>query len=176
MWRARKENNEKQVGRKVWKQLCNIYLDSMWVPFSLYSVNYWKDRRRQDSKYDFMVPRWDNITLISSVTYLDITRRLNKQFTIRLDNCLRSIPGDPDVVCLFVPCNIETSDQVTKWPSDRVTECPSDRVTKQPSDQVTKWQEASQTIDCMVYFQFSYILCNSFTLQNQDVLTVTEKL
>ena len=47
------------------------------------------------------------------------------------------------------------SDQVTKWPSDRVTEWPSDRVTEWPSDQVTEWQEASQTIDRMVYLYYS---------------------
>ena len=34
-----------------------------------------------------------------------------------------------------------------------MTEWPSDQVTKWPSDQVTKWQEASQTIDRMVYFE-----------------------
>ena len=43
------------------------------------------------------------------------------------------------------------SDQVTKWPSDRVTKWPSDRVTEWPNDRVTGWQEASQTIDRMVY-------------------------
>ena len=54
----------------------------------------------------------------------------------------------------------DPSDQVTKWPSDWVTEWLSDRVTKWLSerlfdwlsDRVTKWQEASQTIDRMVYF------------------------
>ena len=51
------------------------------------------------------------------------------------------------------------SDWVTEWPSDQVTKWPSDQVTKWPSDQewpsdwVTEWQEASQTIDRMVYFQ-----------------------
>ena len=42
-------------------------------------------------------------------------------------------------------------DWVTEWPSDRMTEWQNDRVTKRPSYQVTKWQEASQTIDRMVY-------------------------
>ena len=44
------------------------------------------------------------------------------------------------------------SDRVTEWLSDQVTECPSDQVTEWPWDQVTEWQEASQTIDRMVYF------------------------
>ena len=54
------------------------------------------------------------------------------------------------------------SDRVTKWPSDQVTEWPSD---KWPSDQVTQWQEASQTIDRMVYLDiylhltFEHSLC-----------------
>ena len=41
---------------------------------------------------------------------------------------------------------------VTEWPIDQAIEWPSDQVTEWPSDQVTKWQEASQTIDRMVYF------------------------
>ena len=44
-----------------------------------------------------------------------------------------------------------TGDRVTKWPSDQVTKWQSDRVTKWPIDWVTGWQEASQTIDRMVY-------------------------
>ena len=44
------------------------------------------------------------------------------------------------------------SDRVTKWPCDRVTEWPRDQVTEWPSDRMTEWQEASQTIDRMVYF------------------------
>ena len=46
------------------------------------------------------------------------------------------------------------SDQVIEWLSDWVTEWPSDQVTKWPSDQVTGWQEASQTIDRIVYFTY----------------------
>ena len=40
---------------------------------------------------------------------------------------------------------------MTEWPSDQVTKLPSDQVTKWPIDWVTGWQEASQTIDRMVY-------------------------
>ena len=43
------------------------------------------------------------------------------------------------------------SDRLTMWPCDWVTEWMSDRVTKWPIDWVTGWQEASQTIDRMVY-------------------------
>ena len=46
------------------------------------------------------------------------------------------------------------NDRVTEWPSDWVTEWPSDqvtRVTEWPNYWVTGWQEASQTIDRMVY-------------------------
>ena len=96
------------------------------------------------------------------------------------DFCLRSRPIDPDVVCSLVtmlkivtvwlsnwvtkwPSDQVTewlSDRVTMWPNDRVTEWQSDqvpewvndRVTKWPSNWVTEWQEASQTIDWMVYF------------------------
>ena len=46
---------------------------------------------------------------------------------------------------------------VTEWPSDRVTEWLSDRVTEWPSDWETGWQEASQTIDRMVYFNNNII-------------------
>ena len=62
--------------------------------------------------------------------------------------CLRSRPVDPDVVRPLV-CQ-----SVSKWPRDRVTKWPSDLVTKWPNNIVTKWQEASQTIDRMVYFLF----------------------
>ena len=44
------------------------------------------------------------------------------------------------------------SDRVMEWPSDRVTEWLNDRVTEWPNYWVTGWQEASQTIDRMVYF------------------------
>ena len=57
-------------------------------------------------------------------------------------------------VCLCVSDNVENSD----W----VIELLSDRVTEYPSDQVTKWQEASQTIDRMVYFLF--MLCRYIVL------------
>ena len=50
------------------------------------------------------------------------------------------------------------SDQ-TEWPSDQVTKWPSDQVTEWLSDQVTKWQEASQTIDRMVYFVYNVSAC-----------------
>ena len=73
------------------------------------------------------------------------------------------------LVCDNIENNNERITRVTKWPSDRLTERPndgmtewppSDRVTKWPSDRVTEWlndwvtgwQEASQTIDRMVYF------------------------
>ena len=51
-----------------------------------------------------------------------------------------------------VSSNVENRGIVTKGPSDQVT---SDQMTKWPSDWVTKYlsdQEASQTIDRMVYF------------------------
>ena len=69
---------------------------------------------------------------------------------------------------MSVRINVENSDRMTKWPSDWVTKWPSVQMTKWPSDQVTEWpndwmikwlndwvtgwQEASQTIDRMVYF------------------------
>ena len=57
--------------------------------------------------------------------------------------CLRSRPGDPDVVCpsvsQSVSSNVENSDLMTEWPSDKVTQWPSDRVTKWSSDCVTEW-------------------------------------
>ena len=55
------------------------------------------------------------------------------------------------VLCSIVEIEWQ-NDIVTEWPSGRVTKWSSDRVTKWPSDQVTEWQEASQTIDRMVYF------------------------
>ena len=55
-------------------------------------------------------------------------------------------------VSLFVSSNVEINDQVTESLSDQVTKWPSDQMTEWPSDIVTKWQEASQTIDHMVYF------------------------
>ena len=50
----------------------------------------------------FPPPEDDQVTVTSKVsTKLSII-------------CLRSRPGDPDVVCLSVHCNIEMSDQVAK--------------------------------------------------------------
>ena len=46
---------------------------------------------------------------------------------------------------------------MTEWSSDPVTEWPSDQVTEWPSNQVTKWQEASQTIDRMVWNLHTYM-------------------
>ena len=49
---------------------------------------------------------------------------------------------------------LKQKDWMTMWPSDRVTEWPSDWVTEWPSDWVIEWQEASHTIDRMVYLEW----------------------
>ena len=44
-------------------------------------------------------------------------------------------------------------DRITRWPDDQMTGSPDVRMTWCQDDQMTGWQEASQTIDCMVYFK-----------------------
>ena len=58
-----------------------------------------------------------------------------------------------DQVTKWLSDRMTGSDQVTKWSSDWVTKWLSDLVIEWPNFRVTGWQEASQTIDRMVYFK-----------------------
>ena len=73
------------------------------------------------------------------------------------------------------------SDWVTKWLSDQVTERPCDHVTEWPSDRVTGWQEATQTIDSMVYLNIRreglkdvgiFLNLVLITLQNWEIIII----
>ena len=79
--------------------------------------------------------------LISDVVSLHrIFPHLNKLYYI--DICLRSIPGSPNVVRLFVSSNVEN----WRMMSD---------------DLMTWWQEASQTIDLYIYVAIGQSRCQT---------------
>ena len=66
----------------------------------------------------------------------------------------------------------DKSDWWQEWLSDRVTEWPSYQVTEWPSDQMTEWQEASQTIDRMVYLTLARTSKNP--TEGGDKMKITE--
>ena len=64
-------------------------------------------------------------------------------------------------------------DQMTGWPDEQMDGSPDDQMTKWPDDQMTEWEEASQTIDRMVYCLSIYLFI--IQCRHQEVVLETPR-